>query len=223
MKATLAKKPLIRIAVVGSDPLQFVGFRAVFHSERDFELICSSPSDVETQHNIDLVLLGDRSGQNLFDVMATLKKTRPNLRIIVVGSAVEDEAILKAVAFGAKGYVDAAASPADFAEAIRTVSQGSVWAPRRVLSLFIERVSQSPGRLFSGDQTAFTTREKEVLELLVGGRSNKEIGAALSIEERTVKAHVSKLMRKNGVRNRLELSVHAVTHSLVSPQNRTEG
>jgi DNA-binding NarL/FixJ family response regulator len=223
MKATLAKKPLIRIAVVGSDPLQFVGFRAVFHSERDFELICSSPSDVETQHNIDLVLLGDRSGQNLFDVMATLKETRPNLRIIVVGSAVEDEAILKAVAFGAKGYVDAAASPADFAQAIRAVSQGLVWAPRRVLSLFIERVSQSPGRLFPGDRTAFTTREKEVLELLVGGRSNKEIGAALSIEERTVKAHVSKLMRKNGVRNRLELSVHAVTHSLVSPQNRTEG
>ncbi len=225
MKATLAKKPLIRIAVVGSDPLQFVGFRAVFHSERDFELICSSPSDVETQHNIDLVLLGDRSGQNLFDVMATLtlKETRPNLRIIVVGPAVEDEAILKAVAFGAKGYVDAAASPADFAQAIRTVSQGSVWAPRRVLSLFIERVSQSPGRLFPGARTAFTTREKEVLELLVGGRSNKEIGAALSIEERTVKAHVSKLMRKNGVRNRLELSVHAVTHSLVSPQNRTDG
>jgi DNA-binding NarL/FixJ family response regulator len=52
--------------------------------------------------------------------------------------------------------------------------------------------------------------------LLAGGRSNKEIGAALGIEERTVKAHVSKLMRKNGVRNRLELSVHAVTHSLVS-------
>ena len=216
MKATLAKKPLIRIAVVGSDPLQFVGFRAVFHSERDFDLICSSPSDVETQHNIDLVLLGDRSGQNLFDVMATLKETRPNLRIIVVGSAVEDEAILKAVAFGAKGYVDAAASPADFAQAIRVVSQGLVWAPRRVLSLFIERVSQSPGRLFPGDRTAFTTREKEVLELLVGGRSNKEIGAALVIEERTVKAHIAKLMRKAGVHNRLALSVHAVTHSLVS-------
>jgi DNA-binding NarL/FixJ family response regulator len=107
-----------------SDPLQFVGFRAVFLSERDFELICSLPSDVEAQHNIDLVLLGDRSGQNLFDVMATLKETRPNLRIIVVGSALEDESILKAIALGAKGYVDATASPAEFVQAIRTVSQG---------------------------------------------------------------------------------------------------
>src|SRR5438477_4475671 len=169
MKATLAKKLLIRIAVVGSDPLQFVGFRAVFHSERDFELICSSPSDVETQHNINLVLLGDRSGQNLLDVMATLKKARPNLRIIVVGSAMEDEAILKAIAFGAKGYVDAAASPVDFVQAIRIVSQGSVWVPRRVLSIFIERVNSSPGHLFHGGRPSLTGREREVLEFLVGG------------------------------------------------------
>jgi len=216
MKAALAKKPLIRIAVVETDPLRFMGFQAAFHSERDFELISSSLPDVGTRQNIDLVLLGDRSSQNLFDVMATLKATRPNLRIIVIGSGIEDETILKAIAFGAKGYVDAAASPTDFVRAIRVVSQGSVWAPRRVLSVFIDRVSQSPGRFFPAGRTAFTTREQEVLELLVGGRSNKEIGAALGIEERTVKAHIAKLMRKNGVHNRLALSLHAVTHSLVS-------
>jgi DNA-binding NarL/FixJ family response regulator len=62
----------------------------------------------------------------------------------------------------------------------------------------------------------FTNREKEVLELLVAGRSNKEIGTPLGIEERTVKAHVAKLMRKVGVQNRIALSVHAITHSLVS-------
>ena len=219
MKAALAKKPLSRIAVVGNDPLQFVGLRAVFDSERDFELISSSLlSDVGTQQKIDLVLLCDRSGQNLFDVMASLKATRPHLRIIVIGSGMGDETILKAIAFGAKGYVDAAASPADFVQAIRIVSQGSVWAPRRVLSMFIERVSSSPGRIFPAGRVSFTDREKEVLEMLVRGRSNKEIGAALGIEERTVKAHIAHLMRKNGVQNRVALSIHAVTHSLVSPQ-----
>ena len=106
MKAALAKKPLIRIAVVGSDPLRFVGFRAAFHSEPDFELISSSLPDVGMQQNIDLVLLGDRSSQNLFDVMASLKATRPQLRIIVTGSGMDEETILKAIAFGAKGYVD---------------------------------------------------------------------------------------------------------------------
>ncbi len=211
-----AKKPLIRLAVVESDPLRFVGFRALFDSEPDFELVSSSVAELAHQENIDLVLLGTRGGPNLFDVMASLKAARPDLRIIVTGSGADDETILKAIAAGAKGYVDEAASPAEFTQAIRIVTQGSVWAPRRVLSMFIERVSSSPGRIFPAGRVTFTDREKEVLEMLVAGRSNKEIGAALGIEERTVKAHVAKLMRKVGVQNRIALSVHAITHSLVT-------
>ena len=102
-------------------------------------------------------------------------------------------------------------------QAIRIVNQGSVWAPRRVLSMFIERVSSTlRGGSFPAGRVTFTDREKEVLEMLVAGRSNKEIGSALGIEERTVKAHVAKLMRKVGVQNRIALSVHAITHSLVT-------
>ena len=62
----------------------------------------------------------------------------------------------------------------------------------------------------------FTSREREVLELLVAGRSNKEIGSPLGIGERTVKAHVAKLLRKVGVQNRIALSIYALTHSLVT-------
>ena len=216
MKAAVAKKPIIRIAVVESDPLRFVGFRALFDSEPDFELISAS-MDIGQLPNIDLVLLGNRSGQNLFDAMASLKATRPDLRIIVTGSGMDEETILKAIASGAKGYVDEAAAPAEFVQAIRIVNQGSVWAPRRVLSMFIERVTNSPGRIFPAGRVTFTDREKQVLEMLVVGRSNKEIGAELGIEERTVKAHVAKLMRKVGVENRVALTVHAITHSLVPP------
>ena len=216
MKPALVKKQPIRIAVVESDPLRFVGFRALFDSESDFELVAASLSDIGGLPGIDLVLLGSRSGQNLFDVMASLKAARPDLRIIVTGSGMDEETILKAIASGAKGYVDEAASPAEFVQAIRVVNQGSVWAPRHVLSMFIERVTSSPGRIFPAGRVTFTDREKEVLEMLVAGRSNKEIGSALGIEERTVKAHVAKLMRKVGVQNRIALSVHAITHSLVS-------
>ena len=216
MKAAMAKKPLIRIAVVESDPLRFVGFRALFDSESDFELVSATLPDISVLQGIDLVLLGSRAGQNLFDVMDSLKATRPDLRIIVTGSGMDEETILKAIASGAKGYVDEAATPAEFVQAIRIVHQGSVWAPRRVLSMFIERVTSSPGRIFPAGRVTFTDREKEVLEMLVAGRSNKEIGAALGIEERTVKAHVAKLMRKVGVQNRIALSVHAITHSLVT-------
>ena len=165
--------------------------------------------------DVDLVLLGSRSKHNLFDRMAGLKAARPGLRIIVTGSGADDETVLKALAAGAKGYVDEASTPAEFVQAIRAVNQGSVWAARRVMSLFIDRVSAS-GRIFPAGRVTFTAREKEVLELLVAGRSNKEIGGVLGIEERTVKAHVAKLMRKVGVRNRIALTVHAITHSLVT-------
>jgi DNA-binding NarL/FixJ family response regulator len=211
-----SKKPRIRIAVMEGDPLRFIGFRALFDSEPDFELVASSMQQVVTAANIDLVLLGSHAGMNLFDVMASLKAARPDLRIIVTGSGADDETILKALAAGAKGYVDEAATPEEFVMAMRMVNQGSVWAPRRVLSIFIERVTSSPGRIFPAGHVSFTDREKEVLELLVAGRSNKEIGSSLSIEERTVKAHVAKLMRKVGVQNRIALSVHAITHSLVT-------
>src|SRR5216117_3399597 len=211
-----AKKVPIRIAVVESDPLRFAGFRALFDSEPDFELISASSPDIVAQQNIDLVLLGNCYGQNMFDVMSCLKAPRPHLRIIVTGSGMDEQTILKAIAAGAKGYVDAAASPADFVQAIRIVSRGSVWVPRRVLSMFIERISNSPRGIFPADQVAFTDRETQVLKMLVEGRSNKEIGTPLGIGERTVKAHVAKLMRKVGVENRVALTVHAITHSLVS-------
>jgi len=216
MKPVPAKKPRIRIAVLESDPLRFVGFRALFDTESDLEILASSIPEVPTLGSVDLVLLGSRNGVNLFDTMAGLKASRPDLKIIVTGSGADDETILKALAAGAKGYVDEAAAPLEFVQAIRMVNQGSVWAPRRVLSTFIERVTTSPGRIFPAGRVTFTEREKEVLELLVAGRSNKEIGSALGIEERTVKAHVAKLMRKVGVQNRIALSVHAITHNLVT-------
>jgi DNA-binding NarL/FixJ family response regulator len=207
----MARKPLIRIALVERDPLRVVGFRALFESESGFELVLASLPDIGGLQSIDLGLLSNRSVQNLFDLMASLKATRPDLRVIVTGSG-DEETILNAIVAGAKGYVVEAASLAEFVQAFRVVNQGSVWAPRRVFSMFIERASSAPA---PAGRATFTDREKEVLELLVAGRSNKEIGSPLGIQERTVKAHVAKLMRKVGVQNRIALSVHALTHSLV--------
>jgi DNA-binding NarL/FixJ family response regulator len=213
-RGEMARKPLIRIALVERDPLRVVGFRALFDSASGFELVSASLPDIVGLQNIDLVLLSNCSIQNLFDLMVSLKATRSDLRVIVTGSG-DEETILKAIVAGAKGYVDEAASLAEFVQAIRVVGQGSVWAPRHVFSMFIERVSSAPAPAFPARRATFTDREKEVLELLVAGRSNKEIGSPLGIAERTVKAHVAKLMGKVGVQNRTALMVHALTHSLV--------
>ncbi len=210
-----AVKQPIRIALVERDPLRSVGFRTLFDGDPDFELQSCSPTSIFNSHNYDVVLIGSRTGPASYEIMAALKALDPAVRIIATGNVPGDEMALRALCAGAKGYIDESASAAQFKQAIRVVHSGSVWASRQVLSKFIERVTLVPRRTTPVEPLVFTEREREVLHLLVSGRSNREIGAALGIEERTVKAHVAKLMRKAGVTNRISLSVLALTHSLL--------
>jgi DNA-binding NarL/FixJ family response regulator len=210
-----APKKLIRIAVVENDPLRFVGFRALFDGDSEFVLQSHSPASIFNAHGYDLVLIGARTGSTMYEIMAGLKGLNPSVRMIATGSRQGDEMALRALCAGAKGFIDESASAEEFKEAIRVVNSGSVWASRLLLSKFIERVTNIPRNLRPEDPLVFTEREREVLHLLVSGNSNREIGNALGIEERTVKMHVAKLMRKAGVTNRIALSVHALTHSLI--------
>jgi len=209
----------MHIAVVESDPLRFVGFSALFGSERDFELHSVMISELIRDQNVDVVLLATPGRQHLFDRIIQLTSARPDLRVLVTGAGMHDEeTILKALAFGVKGCVDETAAPEEFVAAIRVVNQGLVWAPRRVCSTFIDLFTSRTSPVSRARGGVFTEREKQVIQLLVRGRSNKEIGDALAIGERTVKGYLAKLMRKAGARNRVELLVHAIAQ-LLSPVN----
>ena len=211
-----AARNTIRVAVVENDPLRFVGFRALFEGDSNFAVQSCTPASIFRARGYDIVLIGSRTGSAMYEVMAALKALNPTIRILVTGSAPGEEMALRALSAGAKGYVEESAPPEEFKKAIRMVHSGSVWASRKLLSKFIERVTNVPRRPKPDEPLVFTERERDVLQLLVLGRTNKEIGAALGIEERTVKMHVAKLMRKSGVTNRIALSVHALTHSLLA-------
>lgn len=213
VKTELART-CINIAVVESDPLRVAGFRALLDSEPELKLASLSCAEISAREDIEVALLGQRCGDNVFQTISTLAAMRPGVRTIVTGSRYSDEHIVKLLAAGAKAYVDEAAPPSEFVQAIRVVRQGLIWAPRRVLSVFIDRYSSSYCR-GSIREAKLTSREKEVLEMLVEGKSNKEIAFPLGIEERTVKAHIAKLMRKVGVQNRIALSLHAISCSLI--------
>lgn len=217
MTISTTEKPMLRIALIESDPLRLVGFRALLEAESDIAMTSLSVAEIAlAESQVDVVLVRDRGGHNVFDTIAGLKRVRPNLPMIVIGPRTDHQIVLDALVYGAKGYVFDGATSGEFASAIRVVSQGSVWAPRRVLSMFVEEASRQKKGMSSRENGAITEREKEVLKMLVAGYSNKEIGRPLGIVERTVKAHIAKMMRKVGVQNRIELSVHALTHSLVS-------
>ena len=140
---------------------------------------------------------------------------RPAAKIIATGTLHNEELALRALCAGAKGYIEESLSAEEFKQAIRAVHSGSVWAPGPLIGKFIERVTNVPRRGTPEEPLVFTEREREVLYLLVSGCSNKEIATSLEIEARTVKMHIASLMRKAGVTNRIALSVHALTHSLL--------
>ena len=166
----------------------------------------------------DVVLMTRNRGAAFYSAMSALKAVRPGVRIIVTGPGSDDEDILRAIAAGAKGYIPDDASPAEFKQAIRVVHSGSVWAPRRVLATFIERVTASTTsrQVKPHDGQMISRRQRQVLGFLAVGSSNREIAKELGLTERTVKAHVAELLRKIGAPNRIALSVHPITHTLLA-------
>jgi DNA-binding NarL/FixJ family response regulator len=207
---------IINIGILEEDPMRLVGFQSILDQVPEFRVIAMSVAEIAAYPHVQLGLLRNHS-KKFPEIMDTLKVVLPAVRLIVTGTDLNEETILHALACGAKGYVNEAAPTSELIQAIHIVHSGSVWVSRHVMSRFIERTSDST-RVRSGfGCSVFTSREKQVLTMLVEGRSNKEIGGPLGIEERTVKAHVSSLMRKVGVTNRIALSTHAIHHSLVSP------
>jgi DNA-binding NarL/FixJ family response regulator len=217
VKSEGVKQPTTHIAVMEDDPLRLVGLHSMLDSVSTFRVTAMSVSTIAADPSVDLVLILNYSPLKLAGTMAELKAFRPTIRVIATGLGADDEAILKALTAGAKGYVDEAVSKSELVQAIYAVHAGMAWASRRVISMLVERSSDPAWQKTLPDGSALTNREKEVLAMLVGGCSNKDIANPLGIEERTVKAHVSKLMRKLGAKNRISLAIHAVTHALVCP------
>jgi DNA-binding NarL/FixJ family response regulator len=217
VKGQSVKQTSIHIAVMEDDPIRLVGLHSMLDSVSTFRLTAMSVSTIATDPSVDLVLILNYSPLKLAGTMAELKAFRPTIRVIATGLGADDETVLKVLKAGAKGYVDEAPPKSELVQAICAVHAGMAWASRRVISMLVERSSDPAWQKTVPDASALTSREKQVLAMLVGGCSNKDIANPLGIEERTVKAHVSKLLRKLGAKNRISLAIHAVTHAIVFP------
>ena len=206
----------LRVALLEPEPIRVQGFVTLFQDHPRIEFVVFELSAFLADQEFKLALIGLHGDKLPLPLVGTIHGLRPDVRLIVMGPNADDEVILQAITSGAKAYLEASATPQQVEQAIVIVSQGSIWAPRRVLSIFVDRAT-IPSRSAVSASTHFTVRETEVLKLLVAARSNREIARTLGIEERTVKAHVAKLMRKVGVENRIALSIYAVTNSIVTP------
>jgi DNA-binding NarL/FixJ family response regulator len=147
--------------------------------------------------------------------MSELRRRAPESRVIVLTSFLDDERLMAAVQAGACGYLLKDAEPAELARAIRTAHAGeAVIAPAaagRLLRALSERETVRP----AAEPDRLTRREQEVLELLARGYANKRIARELGIAEKTVKAHIGRVLAKLGVADRTQAALLAVREGLV--------
>ena len=204
------RAPQLKIGLLDFEPLRVAGFESVCEPLPQVTIVATSLAKALEDSSLDMIILGLHSSARSFDLLARLKAAQPRLKMIVMGAETDEETIISAIAAGAKGYLEETATPQQVIMCIDVVASGSIWAPRKVLSEFVDRmlnpVENKPVRRHN---LTFTKREEEILDLLRAARSNREIATTLGIEERTVKSYIAKLMRKAGVENRIELSVRA--------------
>jgi DNA-binding NarL/FixJ family response regulator len=213
----------IWIGLVTDEPIRLEGLATIFDEGAQAGVaqlipVTGTMEDLLGRSTLEYMVVDLNSLSTSIKTLEVIRRARPDIRLIVIGPKGDDELVLESIIAGARAYLDLTASPETVRQGIQVVVEGSIWAPRRLLSRLIDRLLSVPDASLPSPNPHLTSREREVLNLILSARSNREIAQQLGIEERTVKAHVGRLMRKTGADNRIELSVHALNHSLL-PQD----
>jgi two-component system NarL family response regulator len=157
-------------------------------------------------HRPDVILMDLRMpGMNGVEAIHAIRSSWPDARVIVLTTYDGDEDIYRALQAGARAYLLKDTSRAELLEAVEAVHRGEKRIPPDVGAKLAERVAGHD----------LTPRERDVLHGIVEGRSNKEIGRALSLSEGTVKFHVNNILSKLGARDRTQAATEAIRRGLV--------
>jgi RNA polymerase sigma factor (sigma-70 family) len=203
-----------RILIADDHELAREGLRAMLSREPDLVLAAEAANAADTvrgvtEHDIDIVLMDISfgAGANGLEATRQVMAVRPQTRVLMLTLHDTTDYVREAVDAGAAGYVLKDASRADLLSAIRIVRDGGAALPRELLQRAMAREAYRP----SADLvlTRLTGREREVLDHVASGLTNKEIGRVLGISPGTVKAHVERIIAKLGVADRTQAAVLA--------------
>jgi DNA-binding NarL/FixJ family response regulator len=205
-----------QIGVVAADSLRSMGLVAILEEIAGVQASPLKLEDVYGTQDLDLVLLDfQESLDAILQTITRLRRERPSLKPVVMGDPLTPEQIQSVIGAGAKGFLLRSANVSEISMAVEIILDGSIWAPRKVLARLVEAGTAGaeltpPQAHQESIEEMITGREREVLHLLMNGRSNREIAAAMGIEQATVKAHLGRMLRKTRAKNRVELTLRAM-------------
>jgi DNA-binding NarL/FixJ family response regulator len=210
--------PPIRIVVADDHPVVRDGLVAILSAQRDFAVVGEAGTGEEavrlaTEQRADVLLLDlEMPHMDGVEVLQRLRERHSAVRVIVFTAFDADERILAAVRAGAKGYLLKGVPRDEIFEAVRVVHAGNSLLQPVVASRLLRQMSEEDSA--AQGIRSLTTRELEVLRLVMRGLQNKEIANELVVTERTVKFHVSSILMKLGAGNRTEAVAIATRHGL---------
>ena len=212
----------IRILLVDDHEVVRLGLATLLEDTPGVEVVGEAGSAREAflaceRYTPDLVILDIRlPDQPGVEVCRQIVGRWSHTKVIILTSFVNDDLIPEAILAGAAGYVLKQVGNEELLRAVEAVRRGEALLDPQVTQRLLQRVRQTERLLDTSAFRDLSEREIGVLLLVSQGKSNREIGEALALSEKTVRNHVSNLLDKLGMSNRIELATYAVKHHITT-------
>jgi DNA-binding NarL/FixJ family response regulator len=215
----------IRVLIVDDQPLARAGFKAVLEATGAINVVAEAERgeqavELARRHDPDVVLMDIRM-PGMDGIEAT--RRMPRQKVLILTTFGLDEYIIEALRAGASGFLLKDAPVEELVRAVRTVAAGDAQLSPAVTKRLLEQVARrlpAAVKRDTGSLGELTDREREVLRLMAVGMSNAEIASALVVSEPTVKTHVSSVLQKLGLRDRVQAVIYAYENGLIEPGER---
>jgi two-component system, NarL family, response regulator DevR len=210
----------IHIIIVDDHALVRLGLTTLINDQPNMQVVGEAGSGTEALRMVErfqpeVVLMDIRMpGESGIEATRAILSRFPRTRVVILTSFADDELVLRAIQAGAAGYVLKQADNQDLLRAINAAAQGEASLDPATTARLLQQVRQL-GRLADEDAfRALSEREMQVLAEVARGKTNAEIAEALSLSEKTVRNHVSAILEKLNLSNRVELATYAVEHHI---------
>jgi DNA-binding NarL/FixJ family response regulator len=211
-----------RVLIVDYDPIFRFGLKSILEQDPEFEVVDYADNMAETLGRIrdlspDIVIMDVfMQGQDEGEAISTLNKEFPGIKAVILTDSYSDQAFLRTLLCGARGYFLKSIEPTGLVDSVRLVARGTdLICAYRAAKTTSKAASATAEK--NSHSNLLSQREKEILRMVAGGANNRQIAVKCCISETTVKAHLGKIWDKLSVRNRAQAVAVAIREGYLEP------